>query len=78
MKALTDPRVACHAAPFDHPELIVSNGSQLVPTSGGRAKDAQLRLVEVGCEGCRPSWCDPNTGDLFARDLIGGMLQRVH
>ena len=26
LKALTDNRVACHAAPFDHPELVVFNG----------------------------------------------------
>lgn len=74
MKALTDRRVSCHKAPFDHPELIVSNGSEPV-AAGGRARDARLRLVQVGRNGYPDAWCDPNTGDLFARNLIGGMLK---
>jgi cytochrome c peroxidase len=77
LKALTDERVACHKAPFDHPELILSNGSQTATTSSGRAKDAQLRLVEAGSAGYPREWCDPNTGDLFGRNLIGGMLKRM-
>jgi cytochrome c peroxidase len=76
MKALTDPRVACHAAPFDHPELVLPNG-HVPDTARGRAKDARLRLQPVGRGGYPTRWCDPNTGDLFARDLIGGMLQPV-
>ncbi|MEK0083802.1 cytochrome-c peroxidase [Benzoatithermus flavus] len=77
LKALTDDRVACHQAPFDHPELIVSNGSLSLPASGGRARDARLRLLAVGREGYPRAWCDPGTGDLFDRNLIGGMLQRA-
>jgi cytochrome c peroxidase len=76
LQALTDPRVACHAAPFDHPELIVSNGSQLTGATT-RAKDAPLRLREVGRAGYRQAWCDPNTGDLFSRNLVGGMLEKL-
>jgi hypothetical protein len=76
MKALTDQRVACHAAPFDHPELVVPNG-HVPDTARGRAKDAKLRLLPVGRGGYAPASCDPNTGDLFDRDLIGGMLQPV-
>ena len=74
LKALTDRRVSCHRAPFDHPELVVSNGSQLIAV-GARAKDARLRLVAAGRNGYPAGWCDPNTGDLFDRNLIGGMLQ---
>jgi cytochrome c peroxidase len=76
LKALTDQRVACHAAPFDHPELVVPNG-HVPDTARGRAKDAKLRLLPVGRGGYAPAACDPNTGDLFARNLIGGMLQPV-
>lgn len=73
--ALTDRRVACHAGPFDHPELVVSNGHKQA-AGPNRAKDARLRLREVGKQGYPSAWCDPNTGDLFTRDnLIGGMLQ---
>ena len=76
MKALTDQRVACHAAPFDHPELIVPNG-HVAALERGRAKDAKLRLLPVGRGGYSSELCDPNTGDLFDRNLIGGMLVPV-
>jgi len=75
MRALTDRRVACHAAPFDHPELVVTNGHKQVVVAK-RAKDARLRLREVGKAGYPSAWCDTNTGDLFTRNnLVGGMLQ---
>jgi cytochrome c peroxidase len=76
MKSLTDRRVACHAAPFDHPELVVPNG-HVVGGNRGRAADAKLRLLPAGRGGYAPALCDPNTGDLFKRNLIGGMLQPV-
>ena len=76
MKALTDRRVACHAAPFDHPELVLPNG-HVPDTARGRAKDAKLRLLAVGRGGYASALCDPNTGDLFDRNLVGGMLQPV-
>jgi hypothetical protein len=76
MRALTDRRVACHAAPFDHPELVVTNGHKQAAGAGNRAKDARLRLREVGKAGYPSAWCDTNTGDLFTRNnLVGGMLQ---
>jgi cytochrome c peroxidase len=74
LQSLTDPRVACHAAPFDHPELIVPNGHTTGVTRG-RAADARLRLLPAGRGGYPAALCDPNTGDLFDRNLIGGMLQ---
>ncbi|WP_051329201.1 cytochrome-c peroxidase [Geminicoccus roseus] len=75
LKSLTDQRVACHAAPFDHPELLVTDG-HVAGSSRGRAKDDSLRLLPVGRGGYPAGLCDPNTGDLFDRNLVGGMLQR--
>jgi hypothetical protein len=70
--ALTDRRVACHAAPFDHPELILPNGHKNADANGdGRADDARIRLPAVGRAGFAASKCDPNRGDLFQQNLIG-------
>lgn len=78
LKALTDDRVRCHKAPFDHPELVLPNGHK--PTAAGnRAADAKLRLKEVGKAGYATAACAPNTGNLFTYNLIGTgkMLQVV-
>lgn len=53
LKSLTDERVRKHAAPFDHPQLAVSNGhpGDSSNTSGdgeGRAVDNMLVLPAVG------------------------------
>lgn len=69
MQSLTDSRVQCDAAPFDHPELVVVN-SQL-PTdknTNGQADDVTADLPAVGAAGYMPKsgYCIPNTGDLFA------------
>jgi hypothetical protein len=53
MHALTDDRVRRHAAPFDHPELVVPNGQQgdtkQVANDGtGRAVDLSLKLAPFG------------------------------
>lgn len=70
--ALTDRRVACHAAPFDHPELILPNGHKNADANGdGRADDARIRLPAVGRSGFAAGKCDPNRGDLFQQNLIG-------
>ncbi|SFD95473.1 cytochrome-c peroxidase [Nitrosomonas sp. Nm166] len=58
MKALTDPRVACDKAPFDHPSIKLFNGHDdsgadqifTIPATGGTN----------GLQSCRP-----NSGDLF-------------
>ena len=78
MKALTDNRVRCHKAPFDHPELFVTNGHKLTGGSA-RAADALLRLREVGKAGYASGACAPNTGNLFTYNLIGAgkMLEIV-
>jgi cytochrome c peroxidase len=68
MKALTDHRVACHAAPFDHPSLTVANG-QLAQSAIGNADDRLMTIPAVGAAGypkCSPALQDQmNAGDLF-------------
>ncbi|GCL64291.1 cytochrome-c peroxidase [Pseudaquabacterium pictum] len=56
MKALTDERVRRHAAPFDHPQLTLTNGhpGDTTSTTGdtaGRALDSLLVLPAVGRSG---------------------------
>lgn len=56
MKALTDDRVRFHAAPFDHPQLLVPNGhagsTNSVTNDGtGRAVDSMLTIPAVGASG---------------------------
>lgn len=67
MLTLTDPRVQCDAAPFDHPELKVPNGH----TAGG--EDIFALIPASGADGyaadSRPELCLPNTGDLFDPNL---------
>ena len=59
MKSLTDPRVRTNAAPFDHPQLTVSNGhpgDQLGTTDDGTGKavDDVLVLPATGAAGGAP------------------------
>ncbi len=78
LKALTDPRVACHRAPFDHPELKITDGHFETLPLKTRLRDRKLKLIAVGAAGVKKAWCDPNTGDLFARNLLGGLLRPVN
>jgi cytochrome c peroxidase len=76
LKSLTDPRVQCDQAPFDHPELFIPIGHQ--PTDDdrdGRADDIVFILPAIGADGYAPDsdLCIPNEGDLFAP----GMQARV-
>lgn len=69
LAALTDRRVQCDRAPFDHPELHVVDGQR--PTDrdrDGRADDIVFTLPAVGAAGYAPAsgFCIPNAGDLFA------------
>jgi cytochrome c peroxidase len=78
MLALTDRRVQCDQAPFDHPELPLSVGH--LPEPGAlenAAADAEFHLPAVGAGGFTPpsGLCIPNAGDLFGagmRGRIGG------
>ena len=78
LKALTDERVQCDQAPFDHPELLIPVGHDPADENGNdRADDIVFRLPEVGASGYGPGsgFCVPNTGDLFAEGMqarIGG------
>lgn len=72
---LTDPRVQCDRAPFDHPELTLFNGH--TPTDkhprNGKADDQLVVLPAVGSIGYAESsgYCIPNDGDLFAPGMQG-------
>jgi len=73
MKTVTDPRVQCDMAPFDHPELVVTNGhpdeNEDDDDDDEEADDITFRLPAVGAagyRGARARFCIPNSGDLFA------------
>lgn len=60
MKALTDDRVRRHAAPFDHPQLTVTNGhvgnrSAVGPDIYGRGLDELLVVPAAGRNGYAPA-----------------------
>jgi cytochrome c peroxidase len=74
LKALTDRRVQCDMAPFDHPELQITNGhDESTPNANGNATDIVFTLPAVGEAGYAPSsgYCIPNAGDLFAAGMQG-------
>lgn len=56
LKSLTDDRVRYHAAPFDHPQLMVPNGhlgstGSVTDDGTGRAVDSMLTIPAVGASG---------------------------
>lgn len=59
MKTLTDERVRCKKAPFDHPQLFVPNGhpgdeyavTDDLPERPGQATDELVEIPAVGAEG---------------------------
>ncbi len=61
--ALTDKRVACDQAPFDHPSLLLNNGHSgnankvRLDKEKGRAKDDFLLLPVVGAKGIANGQC---------------------
>jgi cytochrome c peroxidase len=69
MISLTDRRVQCDSAPFDHPELYVVVGHRTTDTDhDGRADDILFDFPAVGASGfspSTPSYCIPNAGTLF-------------
>jgi len=69
LRSLTDRRVQCDQAPFDHPELTILDGHKTTDKNrDGRADDITFKLPAVGASGYAPSsgFCIPNAGDLFA------------
>jgi cytochrome c peroxidase len=65
LQSLTDDRVRCHMAPFDHPELPMSVGALNADANAdGRADEIVKTLVATGVSGI--AGCSiPNDGDLF-------------
>ena len=66
MLTMTDRRVQCRAAPFDHPALSIPDG-HLVGNGGGNAKDFYTVLPATGAAGTSDAQCFVNSGDLFIR-----------
>ena len=69
MGSLTDRRVQCDAAPFDHPQLYVADGHRSADLNrDGKADDIIFALPAVGAAGYATTsgYCIPNSGDLFA------------
>jgi cytochrome c peroxidase len=68
LKSLTDDRVRCHAAPFDHPELKVGNGANPNPALAinGKAADIVLTVAATGQTGLPTAKCAkmPNDGNV--------------
>ncbi len=62
MRTMTDERVRCDAAPFDHPSLKVPNGHK------PNGRDKILKIPAVGSSGAAGTayGCLSNDGDLFA------------
>ena len=76
MKTMTDSRVQCDMAPFDHPALVVFNGHYPFGGHDGKALDEAVELPAVGqngYSGYNSDLCLPNAGDLFAP----GMRNRI-
>jgi cytochrome c peroxidase len=74
LESLTDQRVQCDRAPFDHPALTLNVGhEEELGDIPGAARDRRFTLPEVGAEGYDPSsgFCIPNAGDLFAPGMQG-------
>jgi cytochrome c peroxidase len=74
MQSLTDRRVQCDQAPFDHPELLVTHGHLASDLDqDGSADDRVFAFPPIGAEGYDPSsgFCIPNAGDLFAPGMQG-------
>lgn len=69
MLTLTDRRVQCDSAPFDHPSLFVASAPRKTDVNkDGRADDNFFEMPEVGASGydAGSGFCVPNKGDLFA------------
>jgi len=64
---MTDRRVQCRAAPFDHPALSIPDGHLVTQSVGGNAKDFYTVLPATGASGVADAQCFVNSGDLFIR-----------
>src|SRR3954451_343054 len=69
LQSLTDHRVRCSRAPFDHPELLVPDGQKPnVVKSDGRLADQLRTLAATGAGGDVSGSCLANAGDLLETD----------
>jgi hypothetical protein len=69
LRSLTDDRVRCHAGPFDHPELAISNGVDPEGTPDGvKAHERTVTLAAVGNDGIGAVKCSmiQNAGNVGA------------
>jgi hypothetical protein len=57
LEALTDERVRCKQAPFDHPEIILPEGHQTQDDGSGQAKDKTTTIDAVGASGVNANKC---------------------
>ena len=74
MQSLTDERVRCSRAPFDHPELLIPDGHKAdTIKKDGRLADRLRVLNATGAAGYPANRCPDNTGNLFdmARNING-------
>jgi len=74
LKSLSDPRVQCDAAPFDHPALSLTVGHRTTDNNrDGKADDTLFVLPAAGAAGYDPAagYCIPNEGNLFAPGMQG-------
>jgi cytochrome c peroxidase len=72
--SLTDERVACEEAPFDHPSLVIPSGHATTDLDAdGLADDHVIELPEIGASGRQVDGhdCIDNTGDLFQMSILG-------
>ncbi len=80
LKSLTDDRVRCHAAPFDHPELKVSNGANPAPglAIDGKAADIILAVAATGQTGIAAARCAkmPNDGSVDQLPITLNLLKK--
>ena len=77
--ALTDRRVACMQAPFDHPSLQLTNGHAgtaakvMAGSVAGLAKDKFITLPAVGAKGLADGKCLRNDDGSPVRPATGGV-----
>jgi cytochrome c peroxidase len=80
LKSLTDDRVRCHAAPFDHPEMTVSNGSNPVAALAvdGKAADVLVTIAATGQYGLPADICSrmPNDGSVDQLPIVMKLLKK--
>lgn len=77
--SLTDERLRCDQAPFDHPSIKVPNGhGDVDDDNDGKADTIFAHIHEVGRKGVSSSQCVPNTGNLFDMQLRLKQVRHDH